>query len=219
MTDRPMQFIDPMVRALLAGAKTQTRRVAKITAVMGNRVSITSPDEKLIELEPGEFQRGVFHYESTGALSGPYSTGYAVGDRLWVREAWRTESSAYDDLKGSEMDADYPVIYEVDADWKLNKSVGRYRHARFMPRWASRITLTVTDVRVQRVQDISDDDAIAEGAVSSTCANVQPPKDGFPSYRSGFSMLWESIYGPGSWATNPWIGALTFTVAKGNIDG
>jgi hypothetical protein len=208
MTIRPILFSAPMVRALVTGTKVQTRRILK------PQPDYSDAQTKASHCGGTKWQLGALANMGVGDY---WTVPWAVGDRLWVREAWRTESGAYDDLKGSDMDADYPVIYEADSDWKLNKSVGRYRHARFMPRWASRLTLTVTDVRLQRVQDISDDDAIAEGAVSSTCANVQPPKDGFPSYRSGFSMLWESIHGPGSWATNPWIGALTFTVA--NIDG
>lgn len=192
MAVRPIIFSAPMVKALLAGRKTQTRRVAKITAIMGNRVAITSPDESLIELEPGEFKRGVFHYLSTGPLSGPYDARFAVGDVLYVREQARGQGW---DPAGS---------------------------GRFMPRWASRLTLAVTDVRVERLQDISEADAQAEGICRMDDGTWSWSEDtkvvGWHTPRGAFDALWTSINGPAAWAENPWIVALTFTVHRQNVD-
>lgn len=237
MTDKPILFSGPMVRALLDGRKTQTRRVAKITAVMGDKVGITSPNESLIELEPGEFHKGIFHYESVDALSGPYRLPYAIGDRLWVREAWRT-SRHYDDLKPSEMGGEEPVQFiadgAVDAHaGRVDDLSGRARPGIFMPRWASRLTLIVTDVRVQRVQEISADDARAEG-VQPVCDPASDTGDlaymnyqktgeafaGLGAARLSFMTLWDSLnasrgYG---WDVNPWVAAYTFEVHRQNID-
>lgn len=204
MTDRPIIFSAPMVRAMLDGRKTQTRRVAKITAVMGNKVAIESPDEKLIELEDGEFRRGIFHYESTSALSGPYRLPYAVGDRLWVREAFAVLA---DKPRGS-------WIYRADSEEA--RSAGprvdvRWKPSIHMPRWASRLTLPVTDVRVQRLQEISRGDAMDEGCPFPNMRKGPNPRD-------WFSGLWDTLNGSGAWAANPWVVALTFTTAMRNID-
>ena len=221
--DKPILFSAPMVRALLAGTKTQTRRVAKITAIMGNKVAVYPPEE-LIELSEGEFREGVCHYASTNALSGPYNLSYAVGDRLWAKEAWRTESRAYDDLKPSDMDADYSILYDADADWRLNKSTGRTRSSIHMPRWASRLTLTVTDMRVQRLQDINEEDALAEGVSDFSALSRAAGCDMAKAQtelrwaQRLYAALWDQINGPGAWNTNPWVVALTFDVRKGNID-
>lgn len=213
MTDRPIIFNGAMVRALLTGTKTQTRRIAKITAVMGNKVAIESPDEKLIELEDGEFRRGIFHYESTSALSGPYRLPYAVGDRLWVREAFAVLA---DKPRGS-------WIYRADSEEA--RSAGprvdvRWKPSIHMPRWASRLTLPVTDVRVQRLQQISEEDAIAEGAPCCTMDDdgrfYEDADRG--NRRLGFAGLWDSLHGSGAWDANPWIVALTFEVERSNID-
>jgi hypothetical protein len=107
------------------------------------------------------------------------------------------------------------------ADYAVNcGDIRRWTPSIYMPRWASRITLHVTDVKIERVQDISEADAKAEGAVCTTCANAVAPKDGFPSYRSGFGILWDSInagrgYG---WKANPWVIAITFKPELANID-
>jgi hypothetical protein len=207
MADRPILFSAPMVRALLDGTKTQTRRVAKITAIMGNRVPVYPPEE-LIELEAGEFRQGVMHYLSTGALSGPYDIGFAVGDRLWVREAWRV-GQCYDRRLSN---THVPVAYEATP--REHQPSGRLRPSIFMPRWASRLTLTVTDVRVERLQDISEEDALAEGIDRIRFPEVG--EWGWPQRK--YAELWNSINGPGAWEANPWVVAISFTVGRHNID-
>lgn len=222
MTDRPIIFSAPMVRALLEGRKTQTRRVAKITAIMGNKVAITSPDERLIELSEGEFRAGICHYESTGSLSGPYRLPAAVGDRLWVRET----------LERANGEA---IGYPADGSWLPNEP-WRWQRSTLpsihMPRWASRLTLFVTDVRVQRLQDMegqhpSESDAIAEGVNKihhgdgdyyySAFRNEPHPKN-WCDPTDAFRELWNGLHGPDAWDANPWVAALTFTVERRNID-
>ena len=161
-----------------------------------------------------------------------------VGDQLWVREAWRTFISL-DAMKPADL---WPrdgkgagVAYEAGGGMSLSAGGERYgdcglvtradiaafgklRTPIFMPRWASRITLTVTEVRVQRVGDISEADAEAEGMKPTTCANVVYEGDGFPSYKSAFGIAWNSIHGPDAWRRNDWVAAISFEVRKGNID-
>jgi hypothetical protein len=136
------------------------------------------------------------------------------GDRLYVREAYRT-LKAYDHLKPSELPADAPFYYEADGLTR-NGHWGRYRHARFMPRVASRLLLEIMSVRVERLQEISEADAKAEGA---TCCieNMHAQKtydDVFPSARQHYHKIWDSINGPDSWALNPWVFALTFKIVN-----
>ncbi len=239
--DRPIIFSAPMVRALLDGRKTQTRRVLKLRAIMGNMTSITAPEESAIELEPGEFQRGVFHYESTSALSGPYPIGYAVGDRLWVRESgWeRPERTPAMMREGADTWARF--YYAADGLQQgerddLREWGFKPRPSIHMPRWASRLTLTVTDVRVQRLQEITHGDCYAEGLDShgdgrfrarGEAVNEWPrgeyggegyAQDGWGDARMVFADLWCSIHGPAAWDANPWVVALTFTVERRNID-
>ena len=229
MVDRPILFSAPMVRALLDGRKTQTRRVAKITAIMGNKVAIHPPEE-LIELEAGEFQRGVMHYASTGALSGPYNIGFAMGDRLWVREAWARTNNVNNQsnwpgrpcLCLCETHCQEVVIYRADGPWEWCDDDGfstersLWKPSIHMPRWASRLTLTVTDVRVERLQDISEADAIAEGALLPW-SGFDPSSD-TRTARAEFKFLWDSINCPGAWEANPWVVVVGFTVGQHNID-
>jgi hypothetical protein len=159
-----------------------------------------------------------------------------VGDRLYVREAWRCNGWATDvatvKYRASEDDGYTAMTEQYPVDGKKPMRVtGTWRPGIHMPRWASRLTLTVADVRVERLQDISASDALAEG-VSST--EHWRPKDveGKPfedkwwddftfwnhypqlAYRS----VWEAINGAGSWETNPWVAAYSFGVERGNID-
>lgn len=217
MTDRPIIFSGPMVAALIAGRKTQTRRVLRPQPLSGGfwrDKPRTEPcgwtQEQWDQIYSGEFPDG-----SRCAQSFPY----AAGDTLWVREAWRV-GLAYEDLRPAEMSGEEIVDWlagSITAAW----SMGRKRSPIHMPRWASRLTLTVSDVRVQRLQEISDADAIAEGVqpFGEGTASVQT-KDGvtYSTPRSCFAVLWESIHGKDAWAANPWVAALTFSVERRNID-
>lgn len=202
MSNRPIIFSAPMVRAILDGRKTVTRRILKPQPNMG-------PNGMMVCLG------GDAWAESDGILSGLWKL-QEPGDRLWVREAWRS-TAIYDVLSPSEMNGKEPIRYECDETWqtwgwKLADKHGRLRPSIHMPRWASRITLEVTEVRVQRLQAISEADAEAEG--------VQPRfADGWPSreHIGGFYSIWASIHGlhgPGSWEANPWVAALTFKLAN-----
>ena len=101
-------------------------------------------------------------------------------------------------------------MYRADGDFDMKFHGDRWRPSIHMPRWVSRINLEVVSVRVERLQDISEEDAKAEGVSCTTCANVVDVKDGFPSYRSAFGILWESINGVGSWDKNPWLWVVEF---------
>jgi hypothetical protein len=159
---------------------------------------------------------------------------FVFGDRLYVRESWRCEAR-YDDLAPRDIPSSAPIYYAADPDPRDSDPgcAGRYRHGRFMPRWASRLTLTVTEVRVQRLQDISEDDALAEGVEmesadppfyyvpgiwphSLTAVGIEEP-GGRHAERS-FAKLWNSLHGADAWERNDWVAAYTFTVQRGNID-
>lgn len=194
MADRPIIFSGPMVRALLEGRKSQTRRVIK----------------------PDWIREDVMCIRGTVALTRCHpKRPCLVGDRLWVREAWRCEARL-DKRVPRDIATNYPGVKYVATDEPDDFGIeGRFRQARHMPRWASRLTLIVTDVRVQRLQEISEWDAREEG--------VSLPED-HASYREphklAYANLWDSLnasrgYG---WESNPWVVALTFSVIKANID-
>lgn len=211
MTDRPILFSGPMVRALLDGMKTQTRRVLKPQPIfadsgwqVGNVVFPTGDDVR-----------------ANTSLA-----RYAIGDRLWVREHWRTwgciDNVAPRDMQSGGLNQNRAAIWyeatpnRVQSVGPLKHEIGRHRQGMHMPRWASRITLIVEDVRVQRLQEISEADAEAEGAYPIL---VPPDGGGFP-YVEGFRGLWDSLnagrgYG---WDSNPWVVAYTFAVERRNID-
>jgi len=207
MADRPIQFSPAMVRALLAGTKTQTRRVIS-AAPKRSRINLfdgTWTDSYV--LDPG----------NRSWLEEAYR--WRVGDRLYVREAWRTEA-CYDDLSPSEMGGEEPLRYEADGShqsWGFPaiSKLGRFRQGMHMPRWASRLTLTVTDVRVQRLQDISDNDGYAEGIPSDYLESIHGPG----AYRDLWDSLNDKPTRPGcAWRDNPWVVAVSFSVHRGNID-
>lgn len=214
MTDRPILFSAPMVRALLDGRKTQTRRIIKPAPVIDDMGNFCVPDRKGKLWNYGQRLDGspcLDHYTER-------CVRFAKGDRLWVRENWYADHSA-DDVKPRDMDPSWKICPAVDwnyADWGIK---GRLRPGIHMPRWASRLTLTVTDARVQRLQEISDADALAEGVYP----NEQPPETFDRTYGNSMPVhlyggLWDHINGPGSWSANPWVVAVTFSVTKGNID-
>lgn len=206
MSDKPILFSAPMVRALLAGTKTQTRRLFK-------------PQPELLP-------NGLYHVHNRGGgffgvaeeNVGSHAVDYLrikAGDRLWVRERIERangESVGYP--------ADGAWLPNTPWEWKRDSLPSIH-----MPRWASRITLTVTDVRVERLQEISEADAIAEGIERvgggilrwENWATGIEGVHGF-SPRAAYALLWNSINGPGSWDANPWVGAYSFTVEHCNID-
>lgn len=206
MADRPIPFSAVMVRALLDGRKTMTRRVI----MPRGRFSLfdgTWSDSYV--LDPGN--------EEWRA----HDVRYAVGDRLWVREAWWAEAR-YDALAPRDIPRGAPIYYQSDPK---PGCAGRYRHGKFMCRWMSRTSLLVTAVKVERLQDISRDDAVAEGLILAS-ANIEacwrwpPPFNGhiWLSPRSAFHFLWASLHGPDAWAANPWVAAISFETHHCNID-
>jgi hypothetical protein len=188
MTDRPILFSAEMVRAILKGRKTQTRRVMK-------------PQPSTVD-DAGRWYRMKSGGESlmTSAYPCPYG---APGDTLWVRETW----------------TQYPIELNPEPcdAWYKATSNGppppfKWRPSIHMPRWASRITLRITDIRVERLQDISEDDARAEG-VSSEWDDYERYGQSEP-YRYGFSALWSEINGPDAWDANPWVWVISFERVK-----
>jgi hypothetical protein len=196
MKKRPIIFSEPMVRAILAGTKTQTRRVVKWPKRAGPRALVRGEAWYVDRLDGTEW-----------SLSSPYGQ---PSDRLWVRETWaHVPVSAYRSSEGVEQradpgDADMAAIYR--AGWERSCGGIRWRPSIHMPRWASRITLEITAVRVERLHDISDADAFAEGLQTATNEGIA--SDG--TARGTFRALWESINGPGSWNANPWVWVIEF---------
>ena len=213
MKFRPILFSGPMVRALLDNSKTQTRRVAKHPLA-------TAAKKILSYKNQSEFDC-ILQDESGGIIHCPYGK---PGDRLWVRETFQptfapgVEHGAADwgtgeGYKPQYMATDIRVEW-VDADDNITD---RCKPAIHMPRWASRIELEITGVRVERLQDISEADARAEGAPDYEEGIDAPPPDGDHewSYRASFRRLWESINGPGSWEANPWVWVVAFKRVEG----
>ena len=180
MKERPILFSGPMVRAILVGNKTQTRRVIKPQPNSVRASALVSSG-----LEDGHGNE----------LRCPYGK---PGDHLWVRETWAALHPGTDDVM-SEVDPQPPICslaYMAD-----NRNInGNWRTSIFMPRWASRITLEITGIRIQRLSEISHADGKAEG---------------FDSL-DAFALLWDRInekrgYG---WHANPWVWAVEFRVVK-----
>lgn len=203
MTDRPILFSAPMVRALLDGTKTQTRRLLRSPEHWGCPTG-DCPHNLQTECN-----------ESMASLRDEI-TNYRVGDRLWVKETHTVGFDYDDDDKpiGDEPHVIYaatecPRWYDTDTDEWLDAP--KWTPSIFMRRKASRLTLTVTDVRIERLQDCSRGDAMEEGCPFSNMADGPNPVDW---YRD----LWNDINGAGAWEQNPWIVAISFTVERRNID-
>jgi hypothetical protein len=206
MTDRPIIFSGPMVRALLAGQKTQTRRLLKPAP---DTAKISAP----FHPEPRGGQRWVFmardDFPEYAYATADFKVPYAVGDRLYVRENFYTQGGAFGE--GFGYAADLPPEHGPP---KLIPCI-------HMPRHLSRLTLTVTDVKVERLQDISEEDARAEGIVPSQHGGWWVEGNSVLSghtARDAFMRLWGHIHGAESWQANPWLVAPTFTVEQRNID-
>ena len=207
MADKEIRFSPPMVRALLAGTKTQTRRLLMKADEIAKGPWLRSR----FNAETGAWQVGLERFNSWKKVP----VRYAIGDHLYVREHWRVHF-VHDRTAPSDLPPwTRPIIYVADeADGSYAKSRGKLRQAMHMPRWASRLTLLVTDVRVQRLQDISEEDAKAEG-VSPKLFGADHGRE----YTRAYITLWDSLNSERAlWSTNPWIVAYTFEVNHGNID-
>ncbi|KNY21735.1 hypothetical protein [Methylobacterium sp. ARG-1] len=216
MADRPILFSAPMVQALLAGRKTQTRRILKLP-----KWASTDPSH----IEFGASGAPEVICRDTGCLV-TLPLPYAGGDRLWVKETWRASYGLdwHDEALGrAPKPSDIPVgsVLEYLADGERELG-GKIRPSLFMPRWASRLTLLVTEVRLERLNAMSAADAIAEGI-----QDLRTPEHsdfGIPGLVNAqhpvraFWLLWDFINGEGAWLANPWVVAISFEVLRLNID-
>lgn len=204
----------PMVLAILGGHKTQTRRLFKLP-----RNTVWYDGEGGLG---GEREGNLCHTKTNGwwhvsELLCPYGTD---GEMLWVRETWRPGV----DERGHGL-----AVYKADgsARWMLCDDGGdgdpvgigsaavpyvpekvAWRPGIYMPRWASRISLRITSIRIERLNEISEEDAEVEG--SKFAMSLSEPKQFADSARIAFAARWEALHGPGSWSENPWVWAIGF---------
>lgn len=255
MKTKPILFSTPMIQALLDGRKTMTRRIVKPESI-NEAIEWCGGgcDEEPATIDTFQLHWGVSHddgkavkaqwlvssseYQEEGVV--PIGEGYGnVGDLIYVREGFRCNGWATDvatifykackHKSYTEMCEQYPVEGKkpllVTPTWKPSIH---------MPRWASRLTLEITDVRIERLNDISNPDSLAEGIITEQFR----PDDGFPvcdgylapgnktnlavPYRTDASIafrdLWQSINGEDSWEANPWVWVVEFKVHKMNVD-
>lgn len=198
MKERPILFSAPMVRAILDGRKTQTRRI--LNGPWADALDLRLCKPALIESRC------------------PYGM---LGDRLWVRETHAPQSDCWGSwaraLSGERIRPDELVLhYAADYSHDERPFIEKWRPSIHMPRWASRILLEITGVRIERLQTISEADALAEGVTRQMrsefgwAANESEETFNARQARSTYGLLWESINGPGSWAANPWVWVVEF---------
>ena len=226
--ERPILFTAAMIRAIRSGAKTMTRRVVKLPAFFADAPS----DSIGISWTEGVGEAGagwrVWSAEYADEGSAGLRAPCAVGDTLWVREAWRVDEG-FDGLKPSEIEGLASSIH-YEADGPAPEGFGRYRHARFMPRSFSRLTLSVKSIRVERVQAICDGDIMAEGITAESVRalwDAAPPARQIEARGEGrvidhphalelrplhvlWRIAWTLINGCASWEANPWVWAISF---------
>jgi hypothetical protein len=209
MKERPILFSSQIVQAILAGRKTQTRRVLNRVATLGPVTEFqrsATPGYDWIMRDRRLLWNEIKHADLLERC--PHG---AVGDRLWVRETWRADDYAQDDPERT--------IYRADADAEALegiKGIVKFRPSIHMPRNRARILLEITDVRVQRLQEISDSDALAEGIVKwpPVADSWKPQQEWNIAYSSptkAFRALWQEINAERApWDSNPWVWAITF---------
>lgn len=199
--ERPILFNGEMVRAILDGCKTVTRRPVKGIALEWLRPNGFTPEFTASQ------QNGLCPYGHPG-------------ERIWVRETWAADAQL-DSIAPRDLSPGEPIRYHADGQVRQQGcamiSVGKSRPNIFMPRWACRILLEVTEVRVERLQDISDDQIIAEGIDLDALAESQDRydmvlagsgADGRATLRTAYRDLWSST--GGDWSANPWVWVIEF---------
>ena len=213
MTERPILFSAEMVRAILDGRKTQTRRVMKVQPWPDATIEVGPYHPHRIdrhgESQPGPVTFGAIwdHQDivngGDAGLPCPYGK---PGDYLWVRETWAPLADCV------VLNCAYYRLDHEEARSSGSRVDVKWRPSIYMPRWASRITLRITDIRVERLQDISEEDAKAEGVkpldyaahhVAAGCGA-----------RIAFEQIWTTINGPAAWEANPWVWVISFERVK-----
>lgn len=225
MKERPILFSGPLVPPILVDAKTQTRRLVT-----------PQPETAPLPREEWGRERGLaplpawlFPFrrrsdeESNYAIRCPYGT---AGDRLWVKETWQTVESL-DDVRPIQLAERVPIRYVADGAVRglVREPWGKTRVSIHMPRFASRVTLEVVKVRLERLQDITEQDAKAEGVRSffaqfPNIGREQRITSGERAidapFRASFACKWDEINGDrGLWKSNPWVWVVEFTRAIG----
>ncbi|EPK5021541.1 hypothetical protein V3396_06605 [Pseudomonas aeruginosa] len=200
--ERPILFNEQMVRAILEGRKTVTRRVMKPQPdFLG---SMVDPNTPFKTLDAGLHAR----------ITCPYGE---PGDRLWVREAWAADAQV-DAIAPRDLSQGEPIWYPADFSVRQTGcsmiSKGRGRPSIHMPRWASRVLLEITAVRVERLQDISEEQALAEGVHGEPCDHARQACSDIGCWgdtaKGAFGFLWEQLNGAGAWQANPWVWVVEF---------
>lgn len=204
--ERPILFSSPMIRAILSGAKTQTRRVIRDAYVSRRKDGCLLLPELLQQIGVG--------------AACPYGR---PGDRLWVREkhtfvadVWGLHAGVAYQYGGIRwLDGDAPELVGKTVYNEDKPEVWKWRSPIHMPRWASRITLEITDVRVERLQEISAGDCLSEGIRLDwePYTNQLPPSE--TDYYNAYRDLWKRINGHGSWESSPWVWVITFKRVEG----
>ncbi|EBB9389300.1 hypothetical protein V6183_17320 [Enterobacter hormaechei] len=246
MTERGMIFNGEMVRAIRDGQKTQTRRIMKVqpdTSEFGLRRII----ESSIANEIGMYFWSQEDARGIKARSKQFSCPYGdVGDRIWVRETWWQAGQSHARYPDDDEYGWYGsrrILFAADGNppnepndhYPNGLGGGKFSAAKpnhlwrkrpsiHMPRWASRILLEITDVRVERLNSISETDAEAEGIDMEALFDSQDCYDciaghnmtGRPTATGAFKYLWETIYGSDSWQTNPWVWVIEFKRIEGD---
>lgn len=239
--DKPILFNGDMVRAILAGTKKQTRRLVKLPfdEFCGkDRVELS-----FCKIADGSGVFRVWETEYPEEGSTEIKPQYQVGDRLWVRETYYCDHYAANDYEATRSPyiGKKPTDSECVAEWlgednqhmyyRADVESGKFQDAGYfsepgsywkpsihMPRWASRITLKVTGVRVERLQDISEEDAKAEGIYKNEWGYDWKEKSGkdlvLGAAKFAFANLWIFINGSESWKSNPWVWVYDFEVVK-----
>ncbi|EEA8681512.1 hypothetical protein AH845_004831 [Salmonella enterica subsp. enterica] len=212
MKERGMIFNAEMVNAILSGRKTQTRRPIKWKQTRFTEIA---------ERDDGSLWPWAEDCERGGDIwfACPYGE---IGDRIWVRETWQVihdhidepshvEDRTYAPSIPKEKDRYWHTVYaEHFGDESREERGFPWRPAIHMPRWASRILLEITDVRVERLRDLSEEDAKSEGIIPSA-GGVLPGWE----YRINFRDLWMDIYGTDNWEANPWVWVIEFKRVEG----
>jgi hypothetical protein len=237
MADKPILFSTPMVKAILEGRKTQTRRLMQpqLEDCSGKHAEYSEAiwrDEPM-QLIESKTDNGYWYCALCGNGAGyknkfhGVKCRWQVGDKLYVRETFRkyyhVDEHGYThfDKEILEYAADSPpMIYQMDGDGCIeqNKDGSEkfipWKPSIHMPKSAARIWLEITDIRVERLQDISEEDAKAEGVELKDYFHI--PADGIEymahSHKQAFETIWQSINGPDSWQSNPFVWVINFTV-------